>query len=220
MALWRINRGGDYQVRKGPSLISSCKLARRRQARACCPACAGLPGLPRPSPVSADLSRRCRARPGQARSASDEPQAGTAKPDSPRGTTCSGPANVGRFLVRVSRESVVRPTLSLYPPVAWDNGPRLWLLWVEARPSSCFWCAKRWAVGHSRGPIRPFCPFSGGHYPRAKPEDDAVGAPRLASRRWACPMRRSAPHGKSQAPRVMGVACGQLRSGSFDLWDR
>ena len=91
----------------------------------------------------------CRARSGQARSASDEPQAGTAKPDSPRGTTCSGPANAGRFLVRVSRESVVRPTLSLYPPVAWDNGPRLWLLWVEARPSSCFWCAKsvgRWAT--------------------------------------------------------------------------
>ena len=24
---------------------------------------------------------------------------------------------------------MVRPTLSLYPPVAWDNGPRLWLLW-------------------------------------------------------------------------------------------
>ena len=162
----------------------------------------------------------CRARSGQARSASDEPQAGTAKPDSPRGTTCSGPANAGRFLVRVSRESVVRPTLSLYPPVAWDNGPRLWLLWVEARPSSCFWCAKRWAVGHSRGPIRPFCPFSGGHYPRAKPEDEAVGALRLVSRRWASPMRRSAPHGKSQAPRVMGVACGQLRAGSFDLWDR
>ena len=91
----------------------------------------------------------CQARSGQARSASDGPQAGPAKPDSPRGTTCSGPANAGRFLVRVSRESVVRPTLSLYPPVAWDNGPRLWLLWVEARPSSCFWCAKsvgRWAT--------------------------------------------------------------------------
>jgi len=33
-------------------------------------------------------------------------------------------------------------------------------------------------------------------------------------------MRRSAPHGKSQAPRAMGVARGQLRFGSFDLWDR
>ena len=70
--------------------------------------------------------------------------------------------------VRLSRESKIRSPLSLWPPVAWDHGLRLWLMSAASSrlcPSCCFWWAKALG-GETKISYRPFCPSSGGSLPQ------------------------------------------------------
>ena len=55
------------------------------------------------------------------------PRARSAKSCALRGDNRGRPANAGRSAVRPSRESKIRSPLSLWPPVTWGHGLRLWL---------------------------------------------------------------------------------------------
>ena len=109
-------------------------------------------------------------------------RARSAKSCALRGDNRRRPANAGRSAVRPSRESKIRSPLSLWPPVTWDHGLRLWLMCGGLESSVPLVLLlvgeKPWAVRPSSHIVRSARP-RGERYPRTKSEDDAVGAPRL-----------------------------------------
>ena len=117
----------------------------------------------RPSPVAVDAGHE-RPSPLYVRS----PRARSAKLCALRGDNRGRPANAGRSAVRPSRESKIRSPLSLWPPVTWDHGLRLWLKSAASGRlcrSCCFWWAKALG-GETKISYRPSCPSSGGSLPQ------------------------------------------------------
>ena len=165
------------------------------------------------------------------------------------GTTAGGPSvtdgrivSAGRSAVRLSRGSspfaetrepvrgnsppaVAARGLGSRPPIAAEVGrDRLTSVGREPTPRTASGGQNASGGGHLIGvPLRRTARPLVDHYPRAKSEDDAVGAPRLVLRRWdttvvprrvpPAPMQSKCPKGRGCVPRVGLPNGGSDRSG-------
>ena len=167
---------------------------------------------------------------GQVRSTSEAP--GRARPSRARfgGPTAGGPPMraVRRFGYpgghgSPSPPAVAARDLGSRPPIVAEVGglePSVPL--VACAPRAASGGRKPWAVRPRSHIVRSARP-RGERYPRAKPEDDAVGAPRLVLRRWGttvvprrvppAPMQSKCPKGRGCVPRADLPNGGSGRSG-------